>query len=291
MSSPEELYLKNLDRIERIAGSVARRHHLNAHEAEEFVQEVQVRLLDADYAVIRKFEGRSTFTTYLTTVIKRLFYQYRVELWGKWRPSAEAKRIGEKAITLERLVTRDGYTFDEAVKELTTPGGSPYTTAELEAIYLRLPNRGPRPIVVSGEVSADAAAVDAEADDRVERADRERSARKASSTIDGLLASMDAEDRLILQMRYWDGLKVPDIARRLRLEQKKLYKRLDRLFGGMRSALERAGVGKAEVGTLLSRGDQEIKLNLLGNSKEIPPFRPSKGSGGKKGRRGGGGLR
>ena len=287
----EELYLENLRSIERIAGFVARRNHLGPDEAAEFVQEVRVRLLDEDYAVIRKFEGRSSFSTYLTTVITRLFHQYRVEQWGKWRPSAEAKRLGDKAITLERLVTRDGYTFDEAVKVLTTPVGSAYTLAELEAIYIRLPHRGARPIMVSGDVSPDLARVDADADERVEMADRERSARTAARAIDGLMRSMDAEDRLILQMRFWDALKVPDIARRLHLDQKKVYKRLDRLFGVMRSVLESAGVGRGEVGSLLSQGDQDIRFDFLGKPAEIHPFRPSQQAGGDNVRDGEGGLR
>lgn len=287
----EELYLQNLSSIERIAAFVARRNHLGPDESAEFVQEVRVRLLDDDYGVIRKFEGRSSFTTYLTTVIVRLYHQYRVEMWGKWRPSAEAKRLGDKAITLERLITRDSYSFDEAVKVLTTPAGSQYTVAELEAIYVRLPQRGPRPIVVSGEISPDAAAVDAEADDRVEHADRERSARNAAKAIDGVLETMNAEDRLILQMRFWDARKVPEIARCLHVDQKKLYKRLDRLFGALRNALELAGVGKAEVGTLLSRGDQDIRFGILSNGGEIRPFRPSHRRDGEDVRGGGGGLR
>jgi RNA polymerase sigma factor (sigma-70 family) len=278
--TPAELYLENLRSIERIAAFVARRNHLGPDEAAEFVQETRVRLLDDDYSVIRKFEGRSSFSTYLTTVITRLFHQYRVEQWGKWRPSAEARRLGDKAITLERLVTRDGYTFDEAVKVLTTPAGTTYTLAELEAIYIRLPHRGARPVMVSGDVSPEVARVDADADERVEMADRERSARNAARAIDGLMKSLDAEDRLILQMRFWDALKVPDIARRLHLDQKKVYKRLDRLFGVMRSALERAGVGRGEVGSLLSRGDQDIRFDFLGNTAEIHPFRPSQHAGG-----------
>jgi RNA polymerase sigma factor (sigma-70 family) len=277
--TPAELYLENLRSIERIAAFVARRNHLGPDEAAEFVQETRVRLLDDDYSVIRKFEGRSSFSTYLTTVITRLFHQYRVEQWGKWRPSAEARRLGDKAITLERLVTRDGYTFDEAVKVLTTPAGTTYTLAELETIYIRLPHRGARPVMVSGDVS-EVARVDADADERVEMADRERSARNAARAIDGLMKSLDAEDRLILQMRFWDALKVPDIARRLHLDQKKVYKRLDRLFGVMRSALERAGVGRGEVGSLLSRGDQDIRFDFLGNTAEIHPFRPSQHAGG-----------
>ncbi len=278
--SPEDTYLHHLRTIERIASSVARRNHLDADQSAEFTQEVRVRLIDDDYAIIRKFEGRASFSTYLTTVILRLFQQWRVEMWGKWRPSAEARRLGDQAITLERLLTRDGYTFDEAIKVLTTPGGSQYTVAELEMIYLRLPLRNPRPKLVSDELTPEIAAVDAEADDRVEMHDRERSARHVAAAVDRLLQTMEPEDRLILRLRFWQGLKVPDIAQRLHLDQKKLYKRLDRLFIAMRRALEEAGVGKSEIGTLLTRGDQEIRFEFPHGPGEIPPFRPSNPPGG-----------
>ena len=286
--NPEQTYLEHLGKIERIAAFVARQSHLNPDETSEFTQEVRVRLLDNDYAIIRKFEGRSLFSTYLTTVIVRLFHQWRVEQWGKWRPSAEAKRLGDKAITFERLLTRDGFTFEEAVKVLTTPAGSQYTVAELEAIYIRLPLRNPRPILVSDEALPEAVAVDADAERRVENGDYERTARHAAVTMDDLLTSMDAEDRLILQMRFWHALKVPDIAQRLHIEQKKLYKRLDKLFLTLRKGLERAGVSKSEIGTLLSRGDHEVRLQTF-RDREIPPLGPSHHAGG-KGVRGGKGM-
>jgi RNA polymerase sigma factor for flagellar operon FliA len=278
--SPEDTYLQHLRTIERIASFVAHRYHLNGDESGEFTQEVQLRLIDDDYAIIRKFEGRSQFSTYLTTVILRLFQQWRVEQWGKWRPSAEARRLGEKAVTLERLLTRDGFTYGEAVKELTTPAGSQYTAAELEAIYLRLPLRTPRPVLVSEEAAPEIAAVDTDADDRVEMHDRERVARDAETAVDRLLESMDAEDCLILQLRFWGALKAPEIAQRLGIEQKKIYKRLDRLFLMLRRALEEAGVGKAEIGTLLCRGDQDIHFEFPAPTGEIRPFGPSQGPGG-----------
>lgn len=284
---PEDTYLHHLRTIERIAAFVARRNHLNADETSEFAQEVRFRLLDDNYAIIRKFEGRSSFSTYLTTVILRLFQQWRVEMWGKWRPSAEARRLGDKAITLERLLTRDGFTFDEAVKILTTPSGTQYTVAELELIYVRLPMRTPRPVLISDEVTPEIAAVDADADDRVEMSDRERSARRVAAAVDRLFETMDPEDRLILQLRFWQARKVPDIAQRLQIEQKKLYKRLDRLFQLMRRALEEAGLGKTEIGTLLTRGDQEIRFEFPHAPGEIHEFRPSHPPGGKdKGVRG-----
>jgi RNA polymerase sigma factor (sigma-70 family) len=253
---PEETYLQHLRTIERIAAFVARRHHLASSEAEEFVQEVRVRLLDHDYAIICKFEGRSSFSTYLTTVIGHLFTQWRVEQWGKWRPSAEAKRMGPKAITLERLLSRDGLTFAEAVQILTT-GQSSYTVAELEAIYLRLPHRNPRPIEVPEDKVPDVEAADANGYELMEARERARTLQQAMRKVDELIKGMDAEDQLILQMRFWDARRVPDIARVLNLDQKKLYKRLDRLFLLLRRELEHAGVSLSDVERLMDWNDDE----------------------------------
>ena len=272
--SLEELYLQNLRAIERVAGFVARRNNLGADEAAEFTQEVRVRLLEDNYGVLRKFEGRSSFTTYLTTVILRLYQQYRVEQWGKWRPSAEAKRLGDKAVTLERLTTRDGFTLGEAVRILTTPEGAQYTEVELEAIHARLPQRTPRPVMVSGEVAPDAISIDADAYDRVELADRERSARRAAAAVDAALQSMDPQDRLMLQMRFVQGLKVPDIARRLHVEQKKVYKRLDALFGRMRKTLEAAGLHRSEIRTLLN-AESDLRFHILRGEEKITTRGPS----------------
>lgn len=175
---------------------------------------------------------------------------------------------------LERLVTRDGLTAGEAIRTLTTGSGTQCTAAELESLYVRLPLRSPRPIVVSEGAIPDVAATDSDAGERVESRDRERSARRAAEAIDGTLASMEPEDRLILQMRFWDGRKVPDIAKVLHLDQKKIYKRLDRLFLVLRKRLESAGVGREDVDKLLGRGDHEIRLELFSQG-ESPSFRLS----------------
>lgn len=266
--NPEMTYLQHLESIERIAAFVARRGHLNSDDTGEFVQIVRVRLWEDDYKVIRKFEGRSEFSTYLTTVIQRLFHQWRVEMWGKWRPSAEAKRLGDKAITLERLLTRDGFTFAEAVKVLTTRSGNEFTVPQLEAIYVRLPLRNPRTLVVSGDVTPDNLATDGDADDRVELSERVRVGRCCAATIDAALARFEAEDRHILQLRFWGSRKVPDISRIVGIDQKKIYKRLEKLFGVLRQALDAAGVKRADVDKMLGSGDQEIHLDLLCSKEE-----------------------
>jgi DNA-directed RNA polymerase specialized sigma24 family protein len=78
----EALYNQQLAMIKRIAGNIAHRNHRNADDCEEFVQIVSVRLWENDYAILRKFEGRSSMSTYLTTVIARLYNEWRVSEWG-----------------------------------------------------------------------------------------------------------------------------------------------------------------------------------------------------------------
>jgi RNA polymerase sigma factor (sigma-70 family) len=272
---PEATFLEHLRTIERIAGFICRRNHLSSDESAEFTQEVKLRLIEGDYAVIRKFEGRSSVSTYLTTVIQRLFHQWRVEQWGKWRPSAEAKRLGDKAITLERLITRDGFTYREAVQILTTPSGAGFTVQQLEAIYVRLPARQPRPMMVSDEVSPDAVSMNAEADDRIEAEARKATAVKAMAIVDQVLAMMDPEDQLILRMRFWETRKVPDIAERLKLDQKKVYKRLDKLFLSLRRALEEGGISRQDIDSLLTSGDQEVQFTPSPDGAGKPHIGPS----------------
>ena len=75
---PQELFLSNLDAIDRAISYVCHRNHLSPQDAEEFNSEVKTKLIEANYAVLRKFEGRSSFSTYMTTVIQRLYFQWRV---------------------------------------------------------------------------------------------------------------------------------------------------------------------------------------------------------------------
>jgi RNA polymerase sigma factor for flagellar operon FliA len=269
----EQYFLAHLRQIEQIIAFVCRRNHVDAQDAEEFAAHTKLKLIEGNYAILRKFEGRSLFTTYLTTVIQRLFFQYRVQLWGKWRPSAEAKRLGDKAIALERLMTRDSCSFNEAVDILTSTPDSPFTANELEVIYLRLPARMPRPVLVSDADAPDVAAEGVDASNGLMSAERECTARRAAAALDACIAGLDAEEQIILRMRFANSMRVPDIARILSLDMKKLYKRIEKLLIRLKMALEKAGIARADIDDLLAHGDQDITLRLVREGK--PPRGPS----------------
>jgi len=279
VESAQEVFLKNLETIDRIIAFVCRTNRLNATVAEEFAAEVKLALVVEDYEVIRKFEGRSSFSTYLTTVIQRLFYQHRVKEWGKWRPSAEAKRLGQKAITLERLVTRDGFSFSEACQFLTTGSEPDYSTVELEAIYVRLPPRQPRPMLVGQEGSTESVPDGRQADDELLGQERQRLGRMAAATLDSELTKLDPEDQLILRMRFWQAKKAPEIAAILHIEQKKVYKRIDKLLLRLRRELERAGIRSSDIEDLF-HGQIGLDYGAGAGKTDARPSKPSDGIGG-----------
>ena len=90
----QRLLLDHLDLIDQIVRTVGRRRHLSAAEQEDFASFVNLRLVDDDYAILRKFQNRSTLWTYLAAVIERMSLDFCAEEWGRWRPSAMAERLG-----------------------------------------------------------------------------------------------------------------------------------------------------------------------------------------------------
>jgi hypothetical protein len=59
--SPDKLTL-----LTRVARDIARSRRLSPDDALDFVQSVQVRLLERNYDVLRQFQGRCALRTYLT---------------------------------------------------------------------------------------------------------------------------------------------------------------------------------------------------------------------------------
>lgn len=141
--SPMDLFLGHQKLIEEITTHCCRRAHFKREEAEDFGSLVKIKLLEDDCAILRQYQGKSSLRTYLTVVIRRLLMDYQDHLWGKWRPSAEAVRLGPVAIRLERLIAREGYTLDEAIQILRINEKIEMSEAELRDLAAKLP---PKPV-------------------------------------------------------------------------------------------------------------------------------------------------
>ena len=261
------LFLTYLPHIDWVSQQLCRRYHCSAEETEEFVATIRTKLIDDD-AVLRKFSGGGRFDTYLTAVIGRYFAKWRHDLWGKWRPSVEAKRLGPAAVKLEEL-TRDGYTFEESCAVLRTNYGVVLSRVELAELMARLPVRLPRKMegeeqleVVPGtEPAPDAVVLEHE---------RQESRQRVWNAVARALAALPTEDRLLLKLRFESSLDLGEIAYALHLAEKPLYRRLQRLLRTLRKAVEQQGIQSEEVIDVLQGAKSNLneprRRNSLGSS-------------------------
>jgi len=249
---PGRLFLENLPWIEKVAGVVCRKHGVWAEEAEDFASVAKLKLMENDYADIRKFRGDCQLTTYLATLVVRRFHEYARERWGRWRNSAAAEREGQLAKDLEVLVHRDGCTLAEAGERLRNAGKTDLSDAALARLLARLPVRQPLRAMQVGPAAVEAApaAEDAESGIGTAEHDRQRSALLAA--LFKVMETLPAEEQHILRMRFADGRSVADVARALRLEQKPLYRRIDQLRARLRHDLERSGITAEAVRELIA---------------------------------------
>jgi RNA polymerase sigma factor (sigma-70 family) len=267
-SDREALFLSQLDLVDGVIAFVCARHHLRAADADDFGSYVKLKFVENDYALLSKFEGRSSLRTFLTVVIQRLFLDYRIAAWGKWRPSADAKRAGTVAVLLEQLIVRDAHSLDEACEMLRSNHNVTATRADLERLAARLPARTRRRFE-SDETLAALPANDRPLDDVAAGRDRRAAADRIAEVMPSLMARLVPEDRLLLALRFEDGRTVAEIAAILRLDQKALYRRLARLLGELRKGLETAGIDNRAVREIFESPDVNIEWSEPTNPEKL----------------------
>ena len=253
----EELFLSELALIDSVVAWVCARRCLRGADAEDFASTVKLRLIENDYEVLARFEGKSSLKTYLTAVINRLYLDYQIERFGKWRASAEARRLGPVALRLEALLYRDGLTFDEACGVLQTDLRVAESRAALDVLRQKLPPRvdrrpvsleGPEPVEPDGAPSA------------IEQAERQALAERTFEALRRALGRLPAADRIVLRLHVETGLSMADVARALHEDQKALYRRRDSLYNQLRHDLEAEGIGCRDAHELLSTLDWDSAL-------------------------------
>jgi RNA polymerase sigma factor for flagellar operon FliA len=247
---PQAAFLSNLETIERIVAVLCRRHLLQGDERDDFDSYVKFRLIENDYATFAKFQGRSSLSTYLMAVIARFYLDFRTKRWGRWRPSAEAKRLGELALQLEILIHRDGHSRHEAIQILRSRNNALPPDAELIRLANQLPGHQRRhePAAIDPDDHPSAGG----ADEKLQQEELERVRAVTLQELGRALSSLPAEDALIMRMCFLEGMKLSEVARTLQLEQKPLYRRVDGNLKRLQVLLEQRGVTREQVAELLA---------------------------------------
>jgi RNA polymerase sigma factor (sigma-70 family) len=255
----QRLLLDHLDLINQIVRTVGRRRHLSTAEREDFASFVHLRLVDDDYAILRKFQNRSTLWTYLAAVIERLSLDFCAEKWGRWRPSAMAERLGPVAVVLERLVSRDAHSVEEALEILTTNHDVGLSEGELRKIWEQLPLRVRNTEV--GEEAAQELSSNDSAEAAIDDAARRENIDRLQQSLASAFAQIPAQDRVLIALRFDENLSMIEIAKLMGSSVPTLHRRLDKSVKHLRLALSHAGFDPREVAGLI--GHPSISLSPL----------------------------
>jgi RNA polymerase sigma factor (sigma-70 family) len=264
----EQLFLSELALIERVIGWVCARRFLCGADAEDFSSTCKLRLIENDYKILGNFEGRSSLKTYLTVVINRLYLDYQVQRFGKWRPSAEARRLGPVALRLEALLYRDGLTFEEACSVLNTTYRATESREALYGLSLKLPRRSNVRPASGNEPLPEPLAIEPSP---IEQAERQALARRTFFTLRRALGRLPARDRLVLRLHVEEGLAIADVAKELGEDRKALYRMRDALLKRLRADLEAEGIRCWDAHELLATLDWESALTVDQAGKEGEP--------------------
>lgn len=244
---PETLYLEHRLFIEDSLARICERHHVSRAERDDLVSTAHFHLVRDDYRVFRMFEGRAPLTVYLLTVLRQVFQDWRNTRWGRWRPSAVARRLGPEATLMEALCQRDGHTLDEAIEIARTNHRVSASVDQLRQLMSQLPVRTRR-VFVSDDVLVDAAAR-AGGEEFVEAEE----AGRVSIALDRALAALTPEDRVLVRLRFEHDVPIAALARTHASDYQFMYRRLTRVLAELRAAVEASGVSAGDAAAVLAQ--------------------------------------
>jgi RNA polymerase sigma factor (sigma-70 family) len=255
----QRLLVDHLALVDQIVRTTGRRRHLAAAELEDFSGFVRLRLIENDYAILRKFQNRSSLWTYLSAVIERLSLDYCAEKWGRWRSSAMAERLGPAAVVLERLVSRDGHTLEEALELIRTNHSLGVAKADLLKIWAQLPQRTRTTDV--GEEAAAAIPSPRTSEENVDAAELHKKIERIDQVLQAALEQLPAQERVLLGLRFDQDLSMVQIAKLTGSSVPTLHRRLEKAVTMLRASLSRVGLDRQEVIELI--GHPSIALAPL----------------------------
>jgi RNA polymerase sigma factor (sigma-70 family) len=253
---PSAVVVAHRNWIEKVARITCLKNSVWGEDAEDFASSTIARLIENDYAAVRRFRGECDIKTYLATLVVRGFQEYARSHWGRWRHSARAEQLGHPAKDLEALVYRDGCSLDQAIQVLRSSGKTAATAGELTRIFGELPIRTPHAQSV-GDAPLESLADPESTDGRIIAFELRERCREVMEVLMKALGRLDPEEQVLVRGRFGEGRSVADLARALRQAQMPLYRRTERLLKQLRGSMEEAGVSSEDVRDCVALDDPE----------------------------------
>jgi hypothetical protein len=145
---------------------------------------------------------------------------------------------------LERLLQREDRPLDEAIQHLRTNEKIEMSEAELRDLAAKLPPRLSRHFVGEERLEAEPSR-EPRPDEQAEEKERVGIGRRVYMTLKGCLDALPKEDKLLVKDRM--RFSVAEIARIRRIEQKPLYRRLNKIYKALKVCLGKHGVRRSDI--------------------------------------------
>jgi hypothetical protein len=236
----DELLLEKHQAIDQVIHDLARRHHLSSTEIEELRGAVSRALERNDYELLRAFDGRQTWATYLRTVITREFFTFQLTMWGQWRPSPTALRLGPTAMLLEELVSRDRFSVLDAIDWMRTTHRVDLPRHRIMELAEQLGLAGTHTPARAGASPVDA---------------------RIRAALADALALLTPDDRLILELRFRERQPLTRIAAIMKLDVRPLQRRIDTAADVVRKSLVMQQIDVTDVEALFAGADEAAPTN------------------------------
>jgi len=222
------------------------------NESLELFNRVIDRIRENDYAVIRRFDGRSRFTTYLTALISRQAVEEIRRRKGRSRARQRAQTLGRLGLNLFEKIFSRGLNISEAMREVQLEGIPGVSEEQLARMADHIVGQDgvPAPFIISMEKPPDCPDSPGRTPENlaIEREQRER----LTEAVDRLRSELSGADRLLLRLRFPPDMdssprKASEIAAMLHTSRKAVYRRLDRLLPRCRDILEKSGLSGTDL--------------------------------------------
>ena len=241
-----EGHYKQLDTVLR---AFSRRKGLKEEEMEELRSEIHLHLVERDYAVLRSWDGSADLSTFLYSVITRRLIDFIRSRHGRWRPSRKAVALGELAVKLEEMLHQRRYSFEETFQILTVNFGFQVDRDELARLASQL--RMPRPPSLEPDVDPETLGTSTNPEQSLQAASDETLIERVVSILEVSGQHLEDQDRLLLQMRFEEGLTLSRAARLLGLERPHAERKLKQVFDNLRQKVLEAGIEEEALMGLL----------------------------------------
>jgi len=217
-------------------------------DPEAFFNDMLAHLTADDYKKLKEFKNRSAPTTYLTTIISRLFIDIQRKHKGRSRTKERARAIGPIGEKLYELIFEKGFPVEEAYEYLKENDHITETLEEIEAMIDKIRGRprahkGPtegseQPDIKSAFVSADGP------EKELIKKERKKLAKEVLNEI-GLESS--SEERFIIERRFplsedEEPKDLSEIARLLGITTKAVDSRLRRTLTKLKEKMLQRGL-------------------------------------------------